>query len=117
MNNQMKETEELKMDVTLIKRASLVLRAVNHKLRQDIIRLVHEHGRMTVTDIYRKLDVEQSVASQHLGILRSVGVVLTEREGKYIFYSINYDRLKDIHTRADQLIQFNHKRTQHLVLN
>ena len=45
---------------------------------------------MTVTDIYVKLRLEQSVASQHLAILRKAGVVQTERDGKFIFYSLGY---------------------------
>jgi len=49
---------------------------------------------MNVTDIYVKLRIEQSVASQHLAILRNEGFVSTEREGKTIWYSINADAIK-----------------------
>src|SRR5690606_21944528 len=76
------------------RKAVLVLRAVNHKLRQRIISVLEENNEMTVTDIYIKLRLEQSVASQHLAILRRAGVVSTERQGKYIYYSLDKDRLK-----------------------
>ena len=51
---------------------------------------------MTVTEIYVKLRLEQSVASQHLAILRRAGIVSTARDGKFIFYSLNYARLAEV---------------------
>jgi DNA-binding transcriptional ArsR family regulator len=60
--------------------------------------------RITVTEIYIKLKLEQSVASQHLAILRKAGIVSTERDGKCIFYSVNYNRLKQVHEIAKELI-------------
>lgn len=88
--------ENVLLDYNELRKAVLVLRAVNHKLRQRIISLLEEKERLTVTDIYVKLRLEQSVASQHLAILRRAGVVQTEREGKFIFYSLDHDRLDQI---------------------
>jgi len=51
---------------------------------------------MTVTDIYIRLRLNKSFASQHLAILRRAGVVKTERKGKFIYYSLDKDRLKQI---------------------
>ena len=42
------------------------------------------------------LRIEQSVASQHLAILRKAGIVSTMREGKFIFYAINSSRIETI---------------------
>ncbi|MFX5714280.1 metalloregulator ArsR/SmtB family transcription factor, partial [Acinetobacter baumannii] len=67
-----------------------MLRSINHKLRQQIIKLLDEHIKMTVTELYVKLRLEQSVASQHLAILRRAGIVSTSREGKFIYYAVNY---------------------------
>ncbi len=94
----------LKIDYLLVKKASLVLRALNHKLRQQIIKMLDEKGRMTVTDIYIQLRLEQSVVSQHLAILRRAGVVQTERDGKYIYYLINYERLSHINNVVSDLL-------------
>jgi DNA-binding transcriptional ArsR family regulator len=87
-----------------LKKAALIFRAVNHSLRQEILRLIHQNLRITVTEIYIKLKLEQSVASQHLAILRKAGIVSTERDGKCIFYSVNYNRLKQLHEIAKELI-------------
>ena len=79
----------LKLDLLELKKAAVILRALNHKLRQQMIKVIDEHGKITVTDLYIKLRLEQSVASQHLAILRKAGFVTTSREGKYIYYSLN----------------------------
>jgi DNA-binding transcriptional ArsR family regulator len=79
------------------------LRAINHLLRQKMIQLIHEHGRMTVTDLYVKLRLEQSVASQHLAILRNEDYVITKREGKCIYYSVNYQRIDHVHELSSLL--------------
>ncbi len=86
-----------------LRRAVLVLRAINHKLRQRIIDLLEESDSLTVTDIYIKLRLEQSVASQHLAILRRAGVVQTRRDGKFIHYSLDRDRLQLISELVEQL--------------
>lgn len=97
-------SSELPLDVLTLKKAALILRAVNHPLRQQVLKLLHQHKRMTVTEIYKKLRLEQSVASQHLAILRRAGFAVTEREGKFIFYSVNYQRLKDVQQFSTSLI-------------
>lgn len=96
--------ETFSVDYHNIKKAGLVIRALNNKLRQQIISLINEHKRLTVTDIYVKLRLEQSVASQHLGILRKASVVKAERDGKFIFYSISYPRIQNIEKVAIELI-------------
>ena len=96
--------ENLKLDFLRLKKAAMILRALNHKLRQLLVRLIDEHQKMTVTEIYVSLKLEQSVVSQHLAILRRAGIVLTEREGKFIFYSLNYKRLKEINAFVEQLV-------------
>jgi ArsR family transcriptional regulator, virulence genes transcriptional regulator len=84
------------IDYHNIKKAAMVLRALNHKLRQQVIKTIHENKRLTVTQLYVKLRLEQSVASQHLAILRKAGIVLAERDGKFIFYTINPHRIGEI---------------------
>ncbi len=99
-----KGINEVQLDYADLRKAVLVLRAVNHKLRQRIIDLLEESDTMTVTDIYIKLRLEQSVASQHLAILRRAGVVITERQGKFIYYSLDPARLEQISKLVEDLV-------------
>lgn len=92
------------LDYHALKKAALVLRALNHKLRQQLIKLIDEEKKITVTEIYVRLRLEQSVASQHLAILRKAGIVNTERDGKFIFYTVNYKRIDDISQFVKDLV-------------
>lgn len=90
------EENIIKIDFLLVKKSSLILRALNHKLRQNILKLLEDQGKLTVTEIYVQLRLEQSVASQHLAILRRTGIVKTERDGKFIYYLLNHPRIAEI---------------------
>jgi len=94
----------VKVDFVHTKKAALILRSINHKLRQQIIKLLDETQKMTVTEIYVKLRLEQSVASQHLAILRRAGIVTTTRDGKFIYYSVNYQRLAEVVSFVETLV-------------
>jgi DNA-binding transcriptional ArsR family regulator len=101
---QVKDGEPVKIDFLQVKKAAITLRAINHKLRQQIMRLLEENQKMTVTEIYVQLRLEQSVASQHLAILRRAGIVQTFRDGKFISYSINSERLSHINKQVLAII-------------
>ena len=64
---------------------------------------LEENKRMKVTDIYVKLRLEQSVASQHLAILRRANIVRTERMGKEIYYSLNNNRIEQVALFANRI--------------
>jgi DNA-binding transcriptional ArsR family regulator len=94
----------LNIDYHNIKKAALILRALNHKLRQQILKIINDDNRITVTEIYVKLRLEQSVASQHLAILRKAGIVVTQRDGKFIYYAINSSRVDAIQKFVNELV-------------
>lgn len=94
----------LEIKTLLLKKGEMVLRALNHKLRQDIISLIHENGEINVTEIYVRLNLEQTVVSQHLSILRKAGFVNTRREGKQVYYTVNYEKLELVHHNVASLL-------------
>ena len=94
----------INVDYHALKKAALVLRALNHKLRQQLLKLIEDEKRITVTEIYVRLRLEQSVASQHLAILRKAGIVSTERDGKFIYYMVNYKRIDEISQFVKNLV-------------
>ena len=95
---------ELKIDTLDIKKSAIILRAVNHKLRQVMLKYIGEKGQVTVTEIFEHLLLEQAVASQQLAILRKTGFVKTKREGKFIYYSVNRQRLLDLNQFVGELL-------------
>ena len=97
--------EKLKRLTLKSKKAALVFRAINNKLRQQIIQFLIDHPKTNVSNLYRTMRIEQSGASQHLAILRQQGIAVTERNGKEIYYSINQERVQEIELIADQLLK------------
>lgn len=95
----------LNLNLLSVKKAAMILRAINHSLRQQILKLIDENGKMTVTEIYVQLRLEQSVASQHLAILRKAGFVKTDRDGKFIYYSVDHSRLDELNSFINDLLK------------
>lgn len=83
---------------TAFKKAAEAIRALDHPLRSQMIDFLTTNPNSAVTDIYIKLRLEQSVASQHLRILRDAGLVKSERFGKHIKYSVIAPRKESIET-------------------
>ncbi len=98
------KSKDLQLDTVELKKAALILRAINHQLRQKILMLIHKQGKVNVSRIYAKLRIEQSVASQHLAVLRKAGFVSTERDGQNIYYMVNYARVSQVQDFARKLV-------------
>ena len=100
------QLEELTINAIQLKKGAMIIRAINHPLRQQILSLIHQEGRITVTQLYIRLRLEQSVVSQHLAILRKSGFVETQREGKFIYYKVDQDRLAYVQNCCVSLLTF-----------
>jgi ArsR family transcriptional regulator len=72
------------------------LRAIAHPIRIAIIDLLFSNGKMTVTEIYQHLKIEQAIASHHLRILKSRNVVDLDRDGKNSLYYLTNQEYYDI---------------------
>ena len=98
------ENNILNIDYAYFERAAIILKALNHKFRQHLLKAVYTNEPVSVTKIHLVMHVEQSVASLHLAILRRAGIVSVIRDGKYNFYSVNYKRIKEISQFAKALM-------------
>jgi DNA-binding transcriptional ArsR family regulator len=79
-----------------LEKASDKLKAMAHPIRVSILFILKEGEKMTVTQIYESLGIEQSTASHHLGILKDRGVLCSKREGKNTYYYLKYTVLGQI---------------------
>ncbi len=70
-----------------------MFRALAHPLRIQICCIIDEKSTACVHEIYVALNIEQSVASQHLRILRQANLVYTRRKGKFIYYLLDYGKI------------------------
>jgi ArsR family transcriptional regulator, arsenate/arsenite/antimonite-responsive transcriptional repressor len=67
--------------------AAPVFAALGDETRLRIVALL-SHGELCVCHIESALDLNQSTASRHLGILRTAGVVDCRREGTWVYYRL-----------------------------
>lgn len=61
-------------------------------------------GSLTVGEIITATGLSQSNASNHLGCLRDCGLVVAERNGRYITYHLSDDRVGDLLALAESLL-------------
>ncbi len=65
-----------------------VLKAISHPLRLEIIGLLEVESPLSVAEIMKVLQVEQSVLSHHLTKMKDKGILMSKRDGRNIYYAI-----------------------------
>lgn len=86
--------KKIKIPADKLAISSELIRAIAHPTRLKILSFISKKKVVNVNVIYRELKLEQSITSQHLRILRDNALVNFERDGKKIFYSVEFDRIK-----------------------
>lgn len=89
-------TIEMRIDTEKLERAAFVLKAVAHPVRIAIIDLLDQCGRLNVSELQGKLEIEQALLSHHLTNMRDRGILTAEREGKCIYYSLTDKTITNI---------------------
>ncbi len=76
-------------------RAAEFLRALANPHRLTLLWLLSEKS-CTVMELCGRLQVRQSLVSQHLARLRLDGLVSAERQGHFVIYSLRDERARDL---------------------
>jgi DNA-binding transcriptional ArsR family regulator len=84
------------LDIQKLELAASKLRAMAHPMRIAIIDLLTVNKKLTVTEIYERLSIEQASASHHLNILKNKGLLESKRDGKMILYSLKTNVLANV---------------------
>ena len=79
-----------------IKIAANMLKAISHPMRLAILGYLSDGNKLNVTEIYELLEIEQSSASHHLGILKDKGILASERQGKNTHYYLKRKNLSQL---------------------
>ena len=93
----------LKLDVQKVEFAAKKIRTITHPSRMEIIKLLEEHEKLNVTQIYEKLNILQAETSHHLALLREYGILKKVRAGKMSIYSLNKEVLENIIKISEEL--------------
>jgi len=70
-------------------------RALNDPTRREILRLLRQRD-MSAGEIAERFPLAKSTLSGHFSVLKHAGLVVTERQGTSIVYSLNVSALEEI---------------------
>ncbi len=70
-------------------------RALSDPTRREIISLLRD-GPLHVQQIVNHFATSNATISHHLAVLRKAGLILDEKQGKYIYYELNTGVLDEI---------------------
>jgi ArsR family transcriptional regulator, arsenate/arsenite/antimonite-responsive transcriptional repressor len=82
-----------------------LFKALNDPTRRTILEMLKDKD-MTAGEIAAQFDMSWPSVSHHLDLLRKAGLVVAEKEGQYIYYSINTSVMDDM---LKWLLQFTKK--------
>ena len=88
------------MKASVIKVNANFFKVLGHARRLEIVVLLQGHS-LTVNQIVQMTALRQSAVSQHLITLKSMDIVITEKLGKEIYYTLN----KEIVEKASILLE------------
>ena len=83
-----------------------VFKALNDPTRREILELLKEKD-MNAGEIANHFHISKPSISHHLDLLRQAGLVISEKNGQYITYTLNVTVVEDI---IQWLMSFNQKK-------
>ena len=91
----------------MVKKMSEVFKALGDPTRLRIIRMLASNmeNNLCVADLAKKLGITQPAASQHIKVLKNVGILEPNRNGYHIYYNINTDVLTKYLENMDELFK------------
>lgn len=91
----------LKLDVNMKVK---FLHGFSHKTRIQILECIKENEK-TVSQIVEDIEGNQSNISQHLACLKGCGIIVGRQEGRYIYYSLRNQQVRDLLTMFDVVLE------------
>lgn len=85
-----------------MKETASLFRLLGVEARIGIIELLKE-GPKAVSTLAEALGISQSAISQHLRILKAAGLVRDERQGQWVYYRLNEERLEECREQANEV--------------
>jgi len=77
-----------------------IFKALGDPTRLKLVEFLHDlktPESVCVNALAGMLDVSQSAVSQHLKVLKGVGIVRGERKGNSVHYALDHRRMKSVH--------------------
>lgn len=71
-------------------------KALSNEERIEIVKLLKKNKEMFAQDIEKRFYLEQSTTSHHLNMLRRAGITKARKEGRKVFYSIDFESFRSL---------------------
>ena len=82
-----------------------VFKALSDETRLRILKVLQERDELCVCEIMQALGISESRTSRNLGMLKDAGFVTDRREGLWVHYSLNKEKLNDYHQVINRLMK------------
>ena len=96
MNLPAKDFLALTYDQQKAKKCLELLKFLNHNKRKKILSLIHTCEAITVTAIYKHMNITQVHVSHQIRFIRECGLIKGERVSKEVHYCIVPERFEQI---------------------
>jgi len=77
---------------------SLIFKILGNPIRLSVINLLNENQELTVNEICKNLNCEQSLISHNLINMKKRGILVTQKKGANVYYSLKDASLINIIT-------------------
>ncbi len=90
------KTKVKDLDENKLRTSTEILKAIAHPIRIKIMCLLDKGKKLSVSELFSNLDIEQAVVSHHLRILKDRDVLDYTRDGKNTYYFMKKDKLNQV---------------------
>jgi DNA-binding transcriptional ArsR family regulator len=73
-----------------------MLKCLSHPIRLSVVDLLSQHEELCVSELQRRIEIEQAVLSQHLALMYDKNILNKKRSGKQIFYFLKQPKFVEI---------------------
>ena len=90
----MKQTEKPKIDMTIYDMQATISKILANPVRLAILHMLKNQEK-SVNELTDIIGISQSNLSQHLALMRQIGIVKTRKQGTSIYYSVANPKINE----------------------
>ncbi|MCW3995920.1 MAG: metalloregulator ArsR/SmtB family transcription factor [Candidatus Bathyarchaeota archaeon] len=109
-------TEKPKIDMAIYNMQASITKTLANPIRLAILHTLRD-GEKSVNELTDILGISQSNLSQHLALMRQIGIVKTRKQGTSIFYSVTNPKINQACDMVREVLLDQLRQRQELVSN
>lgn len=82
-----------------------LFKGLSHPVRIRVLEVLAESPEVSVTELLNETSLEASHLSQHLAVLRRYDLVVSQRRGLQVFYSLGHPQVAELLVVAKKLLE------------